>query len=256
MIWNEFIYFATVSLIFWLAGLLFLYFSKKKVLPDLFIITGLLVFATFIFVLWTVVGHPPLRTMGETRLWYSFFLVLVGYLTYLKCRFRWLVGYSIIVAGVFILINILRPEMHSTDLMPALQSPWFIPHVTVYILAYALMGAATIASIIGIFKNDIEDRLIYMIDNMIYVGFAFLLSGMLMGAIWAKNAWGDYWTWDLKEIWAFITAATFLIYIHLRRTGYNPKRILWIIPVAFIMLIITWLGVSYLPSASQSIHSY
>ena len=77
-----------------------------------------------------------------------------------------------------------------------------------------------------------------------------------MGAIWAKEAWGDYWTWDPKEVWAFITAATYLVYIHLRRMAINLKLIMWVIPIAFLFLMITWLGVSYLPSAVNSIHTY
>jgi ABC-type transport system involved in cytochrome c biogenesis permease subunit len=141
--------------------------------------------------------------------------------------------------------------------MPALQSPWFIPHVTVYILSYAMMGAATIASIIFLYgKEEKDDDLVGLVDNLVRIGLGFLLMGMLMGALWAKEAWGDYWTWDPKEVWAFITAATYLVYIHLRRMAINLKLLMWVIPIAFVFLMITWLGVSYLPSAVNSIHTY
>jgi len=256
MSWSEFVYFASVALFFWSSGVAVLYLSKRKYIPDLLFIAGLLIFASFIIALWSATGHPPLRTMGETRLWYSFFLVMVGYMTWRRWRYKWIMGYTTLVSAVFVAINLLKPEIHETNLMPALQSPWFVPHVTVYILSYAMMGAATISSLTALFRKDIEERLLDLIDNLIYIGFAFLLSGMLMGALWAKEAWGDYWTWDLKEIWAFITAATYILYIHTRRAGYSLKLILWIIPLAFIMLMITWLGVSYLPSASQSVHIY
>ena len=82
------------------------------------------------------------------------------------------------------------------------------------------------------------------------------MTGMLLGAIWAKEAWGDYWTWDPKEVWAFITAAVYLIYIHARTQKYPLRIILWILPLAFVMLMITWLGVNYLPAAQGSIHVY
>ena len=143
--------------------------------------------------------------------------------------------------------------------MPALQSIWFVPHVTVYILSYALLGAATIASFLQISKigRGTPDRILYgFIDNMVYVGFGMLMIGMLMGAVWAKEAWGHYWTWDPKETWAFITAAAYLVYIHMRLRNYAPKVTLWVLPIAFAMLMITWLGVNYMPSAQGSIHVY
>ncbi len=257
MTWNDFIYFAITSAAFWFVGIAALYLSKKRFLCNFFITAGIAVFATFIVGLWIGTGHPPLKTMGETRLWYSFFLVLVGYITYLRWGYKWIVAYSVSVSLVFILINLLKPQIHTANLMPALQSIWFVPHVTVYILSYAMLGAATIGSIIALNKSSkIEEKLMSMIDDLVYIGLAFLLMGMLMGAVWAKAAWGDYWTWDPKEIWAFVTASTYLVYIHSRKAEYKAKVILWIIPVGLILLMITWLGVNYLPAAQGSIHIY
>jgi ABC-type transport system involved in cytochrome c biogenesis permease subunit len=255
MSWNEFGYFAIVSLIFWFSGIAALYLLKRRIFSDILIAAGLIVFSSFIVSLWLWLGHPPLRTMGETRLWYSFFLVIVGYFTYLRWKYKWLVAYSVLVSSAFILINLLNPDIHSTNLMPALQSPWFIPHVTVYILAYAMMGAATIAALIALFNNSSDyGKLLRMIDNLVYIGFAFLMAGILMGALWAKAAWGDYWSWDIKETWALITVCTYLLYIHFRKGAFSQKIILWIIPIGFVLLMITWLGLSYLPAAQGSIH--
>lgn len=257
MIWREFIYYAVISLFFWVSGVATIYLSKRKMLPNVMFLAGVVVFSIFILRLWFANGHPPLRTMGETRLWYSLFIEIIGYITWQRWNYKWLMGYSTLVSAVFIIINILKPEIHSAGLMPALQSPWFVPHVTVYILSYAMMGAATIASIIFILgKGEKQEALVGVVDNLVRIGLGFLLMGMLMGAVWAKEAWGDYWTWDPKEVWAFITAATYLVYIHLRRITINLKLLMWIIPIAFTMLMITWLGVSYLPSAVNSIHTY
>ncbi|NTV18412.1 MAG: cytochrome c biogenesis protein CcsA [Bacteroidales bacterium] len=257
MNWNEFIFFALISIVFWYTGVLALYKSKSKWLGDALIITGLLVFAGFIVALWQSLGHPPMKTMGETRLLYSFFLVLVGYVTYRRWRYKWLMAYSVAVSTVFIIINLIKPEIHTTNLMPALQSIWFVPHVTVYILSYAMLGAATIGAVIVLYKGT-EKRMGYfeLIDNLVYIGLGFLIAGMLMGAVWAKEAWGDYWTWDPKEVWAFITAASYMLYIHAPKAGISGKKSLWILPLAFILLLITWLGVSYLPAAQGSIHVY
>ena len=42
------------------------------------------------------------------------------------------------------------------------------------------------------------------------------MTGLLLGAIWAKLAWGTYWNWDPKETWAAITVFSYLLYIHHR----------------------------------------
>jgi ABC-type transport system involved in cytochrome c biogenesis permease subunit len=145
--------------------------------------------------------------------------------------------------------------------MPALQSVWFIPHVTSYILSYAMFGAATVGAFVQmnkIHRNGISDKKIFdLLDNLVYVGFGFLVLGMLMGCVWAKEAWGHYWTWDPKETWAFVTSMAYLAYIHLRLQGDKKEKVaLWLIPVAFVLLMITWIGVNYLPSAQGSIHVY
>jgi ABC-type transport system involved in cytochrome c biogenesis permease subunit len=140
--------------------------------------------------------------------------------------------------------------------MPALQSIWFVPHVTAYILSYAILGAATIVGLKQLYQYDENDKLIDFTDNLVYIGFGLLMLGMLMGAVWAKAAWGHYWSWDPKETWAFVTAAAYLFYIHIRWNNHYRKTALWMLVIAFICLMITWKGVNYLPSAKNSVHVY
>ncbi len=257
MSWNDFIYYAIGALSLWIAGAVSLYAFKKSLTGNILIVAGILVFAFFIGGLWQGQGHPPMRTMGETRLWYSFFITTVGFATYLRWGYKWLMSYSVVVSAVFIFINLLKPQIHTANLMPALQSYWFIPHVTVYMLSYALLGAATIASFLAIKEVKKGNlRLMELIDNLVYIGLGLLMLGMLMGALWAKEAWGDFWSWDPKEVWAFITAAAYLVYIHCRVMKYNLKYLLWLLPLSFLFLMITWIGVNYLPAAQGSIHVY
>ena len=141
--------------------------------------------------------------------------------------------------------------------MPALQSVWFIPHVTAYMLSYAMLGAATIMGIQLLIKKDLSNQqMLLSMDKLVYIGFGLIVLGMLMGAVWAKEAWGHYWSWDPKETWAFITVAAYLMFIHLRLQASRGKHAMWVLIAAFVLLMITWKGVNYLPSARNSIHVY
>ncbi|WP_085537388.1 cytochrome c biogenesis protein CcsA [Massilibacteroides vaginae] len=259
MTWDEFLWFALPAMGCWLGAGSLIYNGRRRKFAGLLMIVGILIFAAFIVGLWIGQERPPLRTIGETRLWYSFFLATIGYITYKHWKYAWLLSFSVVVACVFVCVNIFKPEIHSTNLMPALQSYWFVPHVTVYILSYAMLGAATIASFI-LLKNQSngvhDDNLYRLTDNVVYIGFGFLVLGMLMGAVWAKEAWGHYWSWDPKETWAFVTSAAYLVYIHMRLQPSHAKFTLWMLPFAFLLLMITWIGVNYLPSAANSIHVY
>ena len=117
---------------------------------------GVALLAAFVAMLWHTLGRPPLRTMGETRLWYSLFLLLAGALTYIRWRYRWIMSFSTLLATVFIIINIAKPELHDHTLMPALQSPWFIPHVSVYMFSYSLLGCATLLSLYALWRPTKE----------------------------------------------------------------------------------------------------
>lgn len=260
MTWDSLPYFAIASVTLWLLGAFFAYNNNKKTLTILFTIAGLIVFGIFIAGMWISLERPPLRTMGETRLWYSFFLPLIGLLTYQRWHYKWILTFSTILSSVFLIVNIINPEIHNKTLMPALQSPWFAPHVIVYMFSYAIFGAVTLLAIYYLIRDKkIADKQKLMVasDNLVYVGIAFLTIGMLMGAIWAKIAWGHYWSWDPKETWAAATWLGYLIYIHYRIKKQSSNKISMLILIfAFILLQICWYGINYLPSAQQSIHTY
>ena len=259
MIWSYFIVFALLSVALWTTGAWAAWRNRRRLA---FAATGLglAVFFAYILIMWITLERPPLRTMGETRLWYSFFLPLAGIIVYSRWQYKWILGFSTLLAAVFVCINLFRPEIHSKTLMPALQSPWFAPHVIVYMMAYALLGAAVVMSVYLLFckKEAGTDREMEITDNLVYVGLSFMTLGMLMGAIWAKEAWGHYWAWDPKETWAAITWLSYLVYIHYRL--YRPRSIrpsLWLIIIAFCLLHMCWWGINYLPSAQgMSVHTY
>ena len=216
---------------------------------------AVVVLVAFIAMLWLSLERPPMRTMGETRLWYSFFLLVAGVATYARWRFKWVLSFSTLLSTVFMVINCLRPELYDKSLMPALQSAWFMPHVAVYMFSYALLGVATLMAIYTLVKHD--ERVLSAIDNLLGGGMALFTVGMLTGALWAKQAWGEYWSWDAKEAWAAATWFVYLVAIHLRKLRPKGVRLFCILSiVGFLALQMCWYGVNYLPSAQKSVHSY
>lgn len=257
--WNDFILFASCSVLCWLGAAILAYTPGFIRWVAVFSVAGIIIFGWFIGGLWLSLERPPLRTLGETRLFYAWFMSIVGLGVYLRWRYAWILSFSTLLSLVFIVINILKPEIHDRALMPALQSLWFVPHVVVYIFAYALLGCALIIAGYGSFLPG-RKKLKFLLetaDNMVYTGWGLLTLGMLFGALWAKQAWGHYWGWDPKETWALITWLVCLMYIHARfRFPEKQKMAVGLLVFAFLCLQLCWYGVNYLPSASQSIHTY
>ena len=255
--WDIFIFFAVPAIVCSvLASVLALCGKRKGGVA--FSVLSILVLAAFIGGMWASLHRPPLRTMGETRLWYSFFAGISGLFTYLRWRYKWILSFSTVLSTVFIILNIAKPEIHDQTLMPALQSGWFIPHVTVYMFSYSLLGCAFLVGLVGLCRRSgPTDDMMSSVDTLIYIGTAFLTFGMLSGAIWAKQAWGHFWNWDPKETWALITWLVYLLYMHLRLYRRCSARLLCILIIfAFACLQMCWWGINFLPSAQESLHVY
>lgn len=260
--WKFFEVYALISIIAWIAAI-FLYFFKSpriQYIAQALVIVGIISLSFFIGKLWIYVERPPLRTLGETRLWYSFFMAIIGYAVYKRWKYALFLQYALLMALVFVLINYLKPDIHDKALMPALQSVWFVPHVIVYIVAYAFLGFSCLLGIIGLYFKKIKLSELQIIDiatNIIYIGFGFLTLGLLFGALWAKEAWGHYWTWDPKETWALLSWGVYMVYIHLHISGKQKNSLyMHFITWAFVVLLIAWFGINYLPAAQSSVHVY
>ena len=312
MSWDSFVWFALAASLFWISGAIVSVISKRRLPAAVLTGCGSAIFMTFIVGVWISLGRPPLRTMGETRLWFSLFLSLIGLVVYLRWRYRWVLPFGCLMAVMFAGINIFKPEIHTEELMPALRSPWFVPHVIVYMFSYAVMGIATILALRILWLTrrsaagsapaagstapatveatasplspSLQDDL-RLCDTLVRMGWGFITMGIVMGALWAKQAWGDYWTWDPKETWAAATWLSYLLYMHLRQgsalssvtsagseaiarqnspaievASHSNKalhRTLFLLIFSFLLLQMCWWGVNYLPSAQGfSLHTY
>lgn len=260
MDWSYFIYFAAPTLFCWIGGAWLAYrpsFSKGAVAWTVF---GLAIFSAFIIGMWISLERPPLRTMA--RLVYGIlFLAGGGVITYVRWRYKWILSFSTLLAFVFICVNLFKPEIHNKTLMPALQSPWFAPHVIVYMFSYAMLGAAALIAIyllIRARRKGIDEGMMSLCDNLVYVGMAFLTIGMLFGALWGQGGVGALLELGPEGDMAAATWLGYLIYIHYRlhhRLRYSAA--LGLLVFSFLLLQVCWVGVNYLPSAQgYSVHTY
>lgn len=264
--WNAFAYFVLPTVLLALAGAVCALrrpTTARSRAALWLTAAAIAVYGTFVAGLWLSLERPPLRTLGETRLWYSLFMLVSGWWVYLRWGYRWILFFSLLTASVFMAINLLKPDIHDQSLMPALQSAWFVPHVTAYIFSYSVFGCAFLLAI-GSLRQG-HDRLLHPADELVRIGLFFLTFGMLSGCVWAKQAWGNYWSWDPKETWAAATWCGYLVYVHLRLggsrvavsrlTARNRWACIWLI-AAFVLLQMCWYGVNFLPGAADSMHSY
>jgi ABC-type transport system involved in cytochrome c biogenesis permease subunit len=219
-----------------------------------FTAAGLLVCAALLAALWMTLDRPPLRTLGETRLWYATLSVAAGGILALRLRTTVLrlpmLGFGVL----FLSLNLLLPATLDRTLMPALQSPWFVPHVVVYLLSYAILGlSAGVAAWRWLRRTD-DAALPFA---LVHAGLPLLTIGLVLGAVWAKEAWGQYWAWDPKETWALLTWLAYVAVIHAEPSlRSRPRVACGVICGAFIVVLMCWFAVNYLPSTAVSVHTY
>jgi ABC-type transport system involved in cytochrome c biogenesis permease subunit len=260
---NEFPLIAKAAIACWgLGSLLQIPAKRSKAFQAaswLFLLSGTSMLVWFLTSYWIALERPPLRTLGETRLWYATLIPVVGYLVEYRWKIKWLKYYCLGLAAFFLGINVVYPDVFQKALMPALQSPWFIPHVVVYLVAYVLLAASSVSGWHNVLLNFRSKRSTVsesMSHYLALLGFVLLTFGLVFGALWAKEAWGHYWTWDPKETWAFISWLAYLGYLHLVARKTDPRSLQWYLGLAFLVLLVCWFGVNYLPSAQNSVHTY
>jgi ABC-type transport system involved in cytochrome c biogenesis permease subunit len=143
--------------------------------------------------------------------------------------------------------------------MPALKSNWLYVHVSLAALGETFFAIAFAASLILVFKQGSGDsEYLARLDNVAYraisMGFPIFTAGaMVAGAIWAKRAWGAYWSWDPKETMSLVVWLIYAIYLHMRLVrGMKGVPTAVIAIVGFIMTLLTISGSMLL----GGLHSY
>ena len=95
------------------------------------------------------------------------------------------------------------------------------------------------------------DQLMY---KAVAIGFPAFTLATILGAAWAAEAWGGYWSWDPKETWALIVWLVYGAWLHMRIThGWRGRVLAWWAVGGFLVTLFCFLGVNMYLSG---LHSY
>jgi len=212
------------------------------------------------------VGHIPVSNLYEVFV--LFCLITAMMYLYYEASYQTrqlgaLVLLVISAAVGFILWYALDRQAHTIQpLVPALKSWWMKLHVPANFIGYgsfslsAMLGVGYLLSSRGILTSRLPK--LEIIDDMMYkaiaIGFAFFTIATILGAMWAAEAWGGYWSWDPKETWALIVWLNYAAWLHIRLVkGLRGPMLAWWAVVGLLVTTFAFLGVNMFLSG---LHSY
>ena len=237
----------TLGLILFLTGI---YRPKwlQSPVPLLLLLAVFLSLTVCLALRWIITGTIPMSNGYETMLTLAWLIMLLGML--MSRRFPIMLTFGFLLSGFFLLVShISQMDPQMSHLMPVLNSPLLTLHVSVIMMAFALLSLTFVCSLTALIsrKKSAEMQLLSLL--MLYPSLTFLGFGIFIGAIWANISWGTYWSWDPKETWALITFMVYAAPAHRTlRLNYHAYMTL-----AFLTLLMTYFGVNYFLGG---MHSY
>lgn len=208
-----------------------------------------------------VAGAPPLGNMYHVQVVLAACLPPLFAVVAWREKLAWTGHYFALISALPVIGALFMERDALWRRMPALQSPWFVPHVLAYMIGYALAAiafallAAKWIKRLACQSPDLK-RYEHASSQIIRLAFPFLTFGMLSGALWAEKAWGQYWSWDPKETWSLITWTLYLIALHARRNPAYRRYADVGHALAFAALLVTFFLVNLLPRLASALHSY
>lgn len=234
---------------------------------------GLLVRWRESYLLGADIGHIPVSNLYEVFILFALITALL-YLFYEdRHRTRTMGGFALLAisgaVGFLLWYTFDREAHHIQPLIPALQSYWMKIHVPANFIGY---GAFALAAMLGMAyllriqaeahrPNGVLARVLPpldLLDDVMYkaiaLGFAAFTIATILGALWAAEAWGGYWSWDPKETWALIVWLNYAAWLHLRMTkGWRGAPMAWWAIIGLFVTLFAFLGVNMFLSG---LHSY
>lgn len=213
-------------------------------------------------------GYAPLSNLYESLVFFGWTIGVIYLWVEYRYRNKTIGAFAVPLAFLTMAYASLSPDKSIQPLIPALQSNWLIAHVITCFLGYAAFAVAFAVSIMYLIKSGDEQRaagngglrmpsalvLDDITHKLVMFGFLFLTVGIITGAVWAKQAWTRYWSWDPKETWSLITWFIYAALLHFRlMRGWRGKRIAVLSIIGFAAVLFTYFGVNFLLSG---LHSY
>ena len=200
---------------------------------------------------WVVTGHVPMANGYETMLFLAWAVMLLAFAA--SRRFPVMLTFGFLLSGFFLLVShISQMDPQMTHLMPVLNSPLLTLHVSIIMMAFALLSLTFICSLTALLMRRKSDEMYLLSQLMLFPSLTFLGFGIFIGAIWANVSWGTYWSWDPKETWALITFMVYAAPAH-RSLSAKPMHYHAYMTFAFLTLLMTYFGVNYFLGG---MHSY
>ena len=232
-------------------------------------LTGLMVRWHESYLLSPEIGHIPISNLYDV---FILFCLTTG-LIYLHYESRYAVRtlgapvMSIVTAAVGFLLwyTFARGAHEIQPLVPALNSYWMKIHVPANFIGYGCFALAAMVSVAYLLRDrprvsGLVARLPVApaIDDLAYkaiaLGFAFFTVATILGALWAAEAWGGYWSWDPKETWALIVWLNYAAWLHQRIAHGRQGRVMaWWAVAGLLVTLFAFLGVNLWLSG---LHSY
>ena len=206
-------------------------------------VAALTAFLLLIFILrWIIGGHAPMAGGFDSM---NLMALVIGIVALLLCR-RHPVALpaGMLTMGFCLLVAMMsgsNPPV--TNLMPVLNSPLLTLHVAVIMCSYALFFFVMMGGVAGLIRDGEAYRRLNLL--LLYPAVTLLAIGIIIGAVWANISWGNYWSWDPKEVWALITLIIYAIPLH-RGVLQRPRAFHLYCLLAFLSVVITYFGVNFI----------
>ncbi|MFN4263490.1 MAG: c-type cytochrome biogenesis protein CcsB [Thioalkalivibrionaceae bacterium] len=218
-------------------------------------------------------GYVPVANLYEV---FILFCVMTGlmYLYYeQRVNSRTMGGFVMLIiaaAATFLVWYTATREAHVIEpLVPALNSWWMKVHVPANFVGYGGFAIAAMLGVAFLLRHRFErthpeatfterlpsaDALDSVMYKSIAIGFAFFTIATVLGAMWAAEAWGGYWSWDPKETWALIVWLNYAAWLHMRFTkGWRGPAMAWWAIIGLGLTTFAFIGVNMFLSG---LHSY
>lgn len=242
-------------------GLLFFaIFFKRESLVSVtkkVIITGVILNTATLLVRTVSAGRPPVKGDYENALTAAWFTMVL--LLYLGRRWTGLWKANIGVLPVILLTlgwAMQRGQPDLAPLTPAYDNPWLYIHVFFAWFGYASFLVAAILGIVILIRARKPEALLAFGDvrtldelshRLVAFGFAMTTVMIASGAIWAKDLYGSYWSWDPVETWSLLSWLVYALYLHLRTMfGWRGAKAAWLAVLSFSTVLISFWGVNFI----------